>query len=97
MAAAGPQAGAAADHLPEMTATDEGEPATCSALRVHSENVLRMSCSTQSFDRAEDWDDNVVQPSACPIWGCLLLMLIDSVTVVNALSQAAVSLQLSDS
>lgn len=31
MGAAGPQAGAAADHLPEMTATDKGEPATCSA------------------------------------------------------------------
>ena len=64
MAAAGPQPGAAADHLPEMAATEEGEPATYSALRVHSEDVLPMSSIIQSWDRAEDWDDHVVQPSA---------------------------------
>jgi hypothetical protein len=64
MAAAGPQAGAAADPLPKMAAPEEGEPATYSALRVHSENVLLMSCTMQSCDRAEDWGDDVVQPSA---------------------------------
>lgn len=63
MVAAGPQAGVAADHLPEIAATEEGEPEKCSALRVHSVSVLPMSCSTQSIDRAQDWYDNVVQPS----------------------------------
>ncbi len=69
MAAAGPQPGTAADRLPEMAATEEGEPATCSALRMHSENVLPMSCTIQSCDRAEDWDDNVVQPSVSAPFG----------------------------
>ena len=69
MAAAGPQAGAAADRLPEMAATEEGEPATCSALRMHSENVLPMSCIIQSFDTAEYSEDDVAQSSAsAPVW-----------------------------
>ena len=50
MAAAGPQPDAAADRLPEMATTEEGERATHSALQVHSDDVLPMSSTIQSCD-----------------------------------------------